>query len=106
MAVDDQCYQPIPVTMPVALEGGQQLVHFGLGKMLPDPVGIIPPPPLGETGRITNKFARPPDQPSPPGLPCMVLTTTRESAHSGRRAEIIREFGNREFALGSGEYGN
>jgi hypothetical protein len=31
------------VTLPVALEGGQQLVHLGLGQMLPDPVGIIAP---------------------------------------------------------------
>jgi hypothetical protein len=39
--VDDQPDQPIPVTVPVALEGAQQLVHFGLGQMLPDPVGIV-----------------------------------------------------------------
>jgi hypothetical protein len=42
MAVDDQPDQPIPVTVPVALEGGQQLVHLGLGQVLPDPVGIVP----------------------------------------------------------------
>ena len=41
VAVDDQCDQPIPMTMPVALKGGQQLVHLGLGQMLPDPVGIV-----------------------------------------------------------------
>jgi hypothetical protein len=34
MAIDDQPDQPIPVTVPVALEGSQQLVHFGLGQML------------------------------------------------------------------------
>jgi hypothetical protein len=42
VAVGDQPDQPIPVTVPVALEGGQQLVHLGLGQMLPDPVGIVP----------------------------------------------------------------
>jgi hypothetical protein len=36
--------QPIPVTMPVALEAGQQLVHLGLGQMLPDPIGIVAAP--------------------------------------------------------------
>jgi hypothetical protein len=29
--------------VPVALERGQELVHFGLGQVLPDPVGIVPP---------------------------------------------------------------
>ena len=43
VAVDDQSDQPIPVTVPVALERGQQLVHLGLGQVLPDPVGIVPP---------------------------------------------------------------
>ena len=28
----------------VTLERGQQLVHFGLGQVLPDPVGIVRPP--------------------------------------------------------------
>ena len=28
--VDDESDQLIPVTVPVALEGGQQFVHFGL----------------------------------------------------------------------------
>jgi hypothetical protein len=46
MAVDDQPDQPIPVTVPVALEGSQQLLHLGLGQVLSDPVGIVPPPPL------------------------------------------------------------
>jgi hypothetical protein len=32
-----------PVTVSVALEGSQQLVHLGLGQVLPDPVGIVPP---------------------------------------------------------------
>jgi hypothetical protein len=31
------------VTVSVALEGSQQLVHFGLGQVLPDPVDIVPP---------------------------------------------------------------
>ena len=42
-AVDDQSDQPIPVTVPVVLEGGQQLVHLGLGQVLPDSVSIIRP---------------------------------------------------------------
>jgi hypothetical protein len=46
VAVDDQSDQKISVTVPIALEGGQQLVHFGLGQMLPDPIRIIPPPSL------------------------------------------------------------
>ena len=52
VAVDNQSHQPIPVTVPVTLEGGQQPVHLGLGQMLPDPVGIVPPPSLRSTGRI------------------------------------------------------
>jgi hypothetical protein len=32
--VDDQPDQPIPVTVPVEFQGGQQSVHFGLGQML------------------------------------------------------------------------
>ena len=51
--------QPIPVTVPVALEGGQQLVHFGLGQVLPDSVGIVTPPSLRATGRITILFGLP-----------------------------------------------
>jgi len=43
VAVDDEFDQPNPVTVPVALEGGPQLVHFGLGQVLPDPVGNVPP---------------------------------------------------------------
>jgi hypothetical protein len=43
VAVDDQPDQPIPVTVPVALEGSQQLVRLGLGQVLPDPVGTVPP---------------------------------------------------------------
>ena len=58
MAVHDEFDQPIPVTVPVALEGGPQLAHFGLGQVLPDPVGIVPPPSLRATGRITNNLAR------------------------------------------------
>jgi hypothetical protein len=41
VAVDDQSDQPIPMTMPVALKGCQQLVPFALGQMLPDPVGSV-----------------------------------------------------------------
>ena len=59
MAVDGQADQPIPMTVPVALEGGEQLVYLGLGQMLPDPVGIVPPPSLRTTGRITNNFGLP-----------------------------------------------
>ena len=58
MAVDDQPDQPIPVTVPVALEGGQQLVHFGLGQVLPDPVGTLFRV-LSATGRITINFGLP-----------------------------------------------
>jgi hypothetical protein len=36
------------VTVSVALEGSQQLVHFGLGQVLPDPVDIVPPAVLFE----------------------------------------------------------
>jgi hypothetical protein len=42
MAVDNQSDQPIPLTVPVALEGGQQLLHLHLDQVLPDPVGIVP----------------------------------------------------------------
>jgi hypothetical protein len=56
MAVDGQADQPIPVTVPIALQGGQQLVHFSLGQMLPDPVGIVPLASLWATGRITILF--------------------------------------------------
>src|SRR6516225_488799 len=59
MAVDDQPDQPIPVTVSIAFEGGQQLVHFGLGQMLPDPVGMVPLPSLCATGRITILFSPP-----------------------------------------------
>jgi hypothetical protein len=44
MAIDNQPDQPIPVTVPVAPEGGQQLLYLGLGQVLPDPVDIVPPP--------------------------------------------------------------
>jgi hypothetical protein len=40
--VNHQPDQPIPMTMAVALEGGQQFVHLGLGQVLPDPVSIVP----------------------------------------------------------------
>jgi hypothetical protein len=46
VAVDDQFDQPISVTVPVALEGSQQLVHLALGEVLPDPVGTVPPAPF------------------------------------------------------------
>jgi len=59
VAVNDQPYQPIPVTVPVALEGGQQLVNFGLGQVLPDPVGIVLTASFCATGRITNDFGVP-----------------------------------------------
>jgi hypothetical protein len=32
VAVDDQPDQPIPVTVPLALEGGQQLLYLGVGQ--------------------------------------------------------------------------
>jgi hypothetical protein len=32
VAVDDQADQPIPVTVPLALEGGQQLLYLGVGQ--------------------------------------------------------------------------
>jgi hypothetical protein len=50
---------PIPVTLPVAHEGGEQLVHFGLGQVLPDPVGIVPLASIRPTGRITILFGLP-----------------------------------------------
>jgi hypothetical protein len=52
--VDDQPDQPIPVTMAIALERGQQLVYFSLGQVLPDPVGLVPLASFRSTGRITN----------------------------------------------------
>jgi hypothetical protein len=47
------------VTVPVALEGGQQLVHFGLGQMLPDPVGIAQSV-LVPAGKVDMVFPRRP----------------------------------------------
>ena len=40
--VDNQSDQPIPVTVPIALERRQQLVNLGLDKVIPDPAGIVP----------------------------------------------------------------
>jgi hypothetical protein len=41
------------VTVPVALEGGQQLVRFGFGQVLPNPIDVIR---QSATGRITISF--------------------------------------------------
>jgi hypothetical protein len=43
VSVDDQSDQPIPVTVPVALECPKELVYFPVGQMLPNTVGIVPP---------------------------------------------------------------
>jgi hypothetical protein len=56
MAIDDQPDQPILVTVPVAFEGGQQLVHLGFGQVLPDPVGIVRPA-SSEEWRRSSGFA-------------------------------------------------
>ena len=42
VALDDQADQPIPVTVPVALECPKELVHLPVGQMLPNAVGIVP----------------------------------------------------------------
>jgi hypothetical protein len=52
VAVDNQPDEPIPMTVPVALEGDQQPFDLGLGQVLPDPVGIVPPPSFCATGRL------------------------------------------------------
>ena len=59
MAIDDQANQPIPVAVPVALKRRQQLVDFGLGQVLPDPIGLVPLTPSCSTGRITNDLRVP-----------------------------------------------
>ena len=50
MPVDQEPDQPISVTVPVILEGGEELLHLGLGQMLPNPIGVVRQP---ATGRIT-----------------------------------------------------
>jgi hypothetical protein len=45
--------------MAVALERGQQLLHFSLGQVLPDAVGTIRLASSGPSGRITNVFGVP-----------------------------------------------
>ena len=50
VAIDDQSDQPIPVIMPVVLEGGQQLVHFCFGQVLANPIDVVR---QSATGRIT-----------------------------------------------------
>jgi hypothetical protein len=53
MAEDQEADQPIAMTMPVALQGGKQPIHLGLGQMLARPIGFVLAAPLGLTGRIT-----------------------------------------------------
>ena len=56
MAVDDQADQPIPMTVPVALEGDQQPFDLGLGQVLPYPVGIVPPAVLLRDWSLYERF--------------------------------------------------
>jgi hypothetical protein len=51
MAEDHKTDEPVTVAMPVALQGGQQLVHFLLGQVLAGAVGLVR---LSSTGRFTN----------------------------------------------------
>ena len=45
--------------MAIALKCPKELVHFSLGQVLPDPVGLVPLASLRSTGRITNDFGLP-----------------------------------------------
>jgi len=58
MPVDQQADQPIAVAMPVALERGQELVHFGLGQMLSHPVVYVRFAPLRDNRSLFNRFGR------------------------------------------------
>ena len=59
VSIDDQANQPIPAAMPVALKRRQQLLHFSLGQVLPDPIGLVPLASFRSTGRITNDLGVP-----------------------------------------------
>jgi hypothetical protein len=41
MTIDNERQEPIPVTMPVTLESGEELVDLGLGQMLAGAIGCI-----------------------------------------------------------------
>jgi hypothetical protein len=49
---DQQADDPVTMTMPIALQGGQQLVHSLFGEVLTGAVGLVR---LSSTGRFMNE---------------------------------------------------
>jgi hypothetical protein len=41
MAVDQESDEPIPLAVPLAVQGGEQLAHFVLGQVLADSIGRV-----------------------------------------------------------------
>ena len=58
MAIDQQADEPIPLAVPLALQGSEQPSHFVLGQVLADSIGRVRAPAREFAPKNPGKTAR------------------------------------------------